>query len=243
VEKFFLHDTNYTEAFANTDHTVLGKRLDPFCLWHQHCLELVQSKTLVGKPLTPFDLWVAVRVCTTPWSTQFRIPNLKAPSQLRWLWEVGRYNFADEVAKFSAYFEDYVSQPKLWPNSHEGDVEGAGDRDMDDNFEIAIHLVTATTLAWPDVWTMPIGAARWCSLGALKMSGAKVDIWTPAHQARFEVHVKKREAKIDARGKEIAAAENIPYDAARVRAKEEYWAKVKNQHAIAALKSKQHRSR
>ncbi len=105
-----------------------------------------------------------------------------------------------------------------------------------------MHLVTATTITWQQAWTMPVGMARWSSVEALKLAGARVDIWTPEHQARFEVHKRKREAKIDARGKEIARAESIPYETARQKAHDEYWAQIENQRALATAKSK-HRSR
>jgi len=236
--EYFLHDPNFTEAFANTEHTVFGKRLAPFCLWHQFALELVQSKALAGVPLTTFDLWVAVRVCTTPWTPWHRVPDLRPPSKLRFLWEVGRYDFSVEVKKFSAYLADYTTQPKLWPNNHNTEVQGADDRDMDDHFETVMHLITSTNVTLEQAWTMPVGMARWMSIASLKLSGAKIDIWTPEHQARFEVHVKEREAKIDAHGKEISDAAGIPYEAARKKAHDEYWAKVHDQNALAALKSK-----
>ncbi len=136
--EYFLHDPNFTEAFANTDHVVFGKRLAPFCLWHQLNLELVQSKVLVSEPLTPLDLWVAVRVCTTPWTPYHRIPDLTPPGKLRFLWEVGRYNFSAEVKKFSGYLSDYLSFPKFWPNDHESRVQNAEDRDIDEHFETVI---------------------------------------------------------------------------------------------------------
>lgn len=241
MEQFFLHDGRFTEAFANTTHVVFGKRLAPFCLWHQLVLELVQSKVLVEKPLTPFDLWVAVRVCTCKWNAAHQLPSFKHPGKMRFLWEAGRFHFPTEVKKFSDYLEDYMSFPKLWPNQHTN-KEGAEDRDIDEHFEIVMHLVTATTLTLEQAWTLPIGVARWMSLGALKLTGAKVDVWTPDHQARYEVHVKNREAKIDERGKEIAKAENLSFAEGRKKANEEYWAQIEKQRVLADLKSK-HRSR
>ena len=239
--EYFLHDTRFTEAFANTDHTVLGKRLHPYCLWHQFNLELIQSPVLVGARVTPLDLWLAVQVCTTRWTPQHRIPDITPPSRLGFLWRVGRFNFSAEVRKFTVYFQDYISYPQLWPNNHDRDTEsqGDGDRDMDENFELALHVVSQTTITWPEVWMMPIGMVRWISIGALKLSGAKVDIWTPDHQARKDVHVKKREAKIDETGRTIAAAEGIPYEAARERAKNEYWAGIKATHAFAKTRDRQ----
>jgi hypothetical protein len=233
----FVHDTGFVEAFSNTDHTVLGKRLDPFCLWHQLNLEVAQSKILTGDKLTPLDLWIAVRICTTPWTPHHRAPVLKPPGTLKFLWDVGRFNFAEEVAKMSAYLVDYSMGPRFWPNQHES-KEGAGDRDMDEILEMVSILIHLGGVSLQEAWTMPIGAARWLNTALLKVSGNKVDIWTDQHEVAFQEHKRKREAKIDERGKEIAAAENIPFEAAREKASKEYWANWKEQQERLAAISK-----
>lgn len=234
----FIHDDRFVEAFANRDHVVLGKRLDPFCLWHQFNLEVAQSKILLGAALTPFDLWLAVRICTSPWTPGHSVPNLAAPSKLRFIWEVGRFDFKAEVAKFQAYYDDYNSGPKFWPNQHKEQM-GAPDRDFDENLELALHLKQSGNFSWRDVWTLPLGMMRWNSVGLAKLQGNKVDIWTPEHQRMFDEHVVRREASIDERGKAIAAEKNIPFEEARKQAHEEYWARVKNNLAHANEQSKQ----
>lgn len=228
MSEVFVHDDRFVEAFANKDHVVLGKRLDPYCLWHQFLLEVAQSNVLLGDRLTPFDLWLAVRVCTTPWSQGHRVPDLTPPGKLRFIWEVGRYNFSAEVAKFQAYYDDYVRGPKLWPNQHKTKVDGtAAERDFDENLELALHVFKLGNFTWREVWTLPIGMLRWCSIGFSKLEGAKIDIWTPEHEEMFQAHKVRREAGIDARGKEIAAETGLPFAEARKQAHDEYWAKVK----------------
>ena len=228
----FVHDAGFLEAFSNGTHTVLGKRLAPFCLWHQLNLEKAQAKVLTGEALTPLDLWIAVRICTTPWTPQFPAPDLRPPGLYRFIFTVGRYKFAREVAEFEAYLLDYVSGPKFWPNQHESH-EGDGDRDIDDNLELALHLVKDGGFSWRDAWTMPLGVARWNSAGLAKLAGHKVDIWTPQHEALFEQHKKKREAEIDAHGREIAEKEGIPFEQARQKANDQYWKTVNDRMAHA----------
>ncbi len=234
----FVHDDRFVESFANRDHTVYGRKLDPFCLWHQFGLEVAQSKLLLGEPLTPIDLWVAVQICTSPWTPGFRVPDLTQPGKLRFIWQVGRYNFLREVAKFQTYFDDYSAGPKFWANNHEkGSTGAAPQRDFDETLETALHLKKHGNFTWPEVWTMPLGAARWCSVGLSKLDGAKVDIWTPEHEEMFKVHETKREAQIDAHGREIAAAKDIPYEAARKEAHDHYWA-IANANLANANRSK-----
>lgn len=234
----FVHDDRFVEAFANTSHVVLGCALDPYCLWHQFNLEVAQSNILLGESLTPLDLWVAVRVCTTPWTPGHKVPDLRAPSKLRFIWDVGRFNFPREVAKFQSYYNDYVQGPKFWPNQHEERV-GVPDRDFDENLELALHCVQAGHMSWRDVWTLPIGMLRWSSVGFSKLAGNKIDIWTPEHEEMFVEHKRQREAKIDARGKEIAAEKGIPYAEARKQAHDEHWAKVDKNLGHAKQQSKQ----
>ncbi len=227
MPELFVHDDRFVESFANRDHTVFGKRLAPFCLWHQLNLEIAQSKVLLGEPLTPLDLWVAVRICSTPWNPQHRVPNVRPPGTVRFLWEAGRFRFADEVAKFQAYYNDYVSGPKLWPNQHkQGETGAAPQRDFDENLEIALHVFKSGNFTWEQVWTLPLGMLHWCSVGFQKLEGAKIDIWTPEHEEMFQEHKRRREAGIDARGKEIAAETGLPFEEARKQAHDEYWAKV-----------------
>ncbi len=232
----FVHDDRFVEAYANVDHVVLGRRLAPFCLWHQFNLEVAQSKVLLGEPLTPIDLWIAVEVCTTPWTPRHRVPDLRAPGRLRFIWEVGRFNFRAEVAKFQAYFDDFVSPPKLWPNNHRkvDGVDVAPDRDFDENLELALHLVKDGAFTWEQVWTLPLGMMQWASVGISKLSGAQVDIWTPEHEEMFQAHKARREAGIDARGREIAAETGLPFEEARKQAHTEYWAKTNRTYGKAA---------
>lgn len=240
----FVHDDRFVESFANKDHVVLGQRLDPFCLWHQFNLEIAQSKILLGEPLTLFDLWVAVKVCTTPWSPGHRVPALEPPGKIGFLLKYGRFDLAKEIKKFEAYLTDYSPGPKFWPNQHKTvEQGGAPQRDIDENLELALYALKESGLSWRDIWTMPIGMLRWVTTGLAKLGGAKLDIWTPEHEEMFQEHKRKREASIDARGKEIAEAEGIPFEAARKKAHEEYWKKVNANIANARESQPKHGSR
>lgn len=228
----FVHDTAFVEAFSNVPHRVLGKRLDPFCLWHQFNLEVLQSKVLLGMPLTMADLWLTTKVCTTPWNPAHYVPDIKVPNVLWFYWLSRRYNLQKEAAKLSAYLVDFCARPKFWPNNHEQKL-GAPDRDFDENLELALHLVKEGAFSWREVWTLPLGMLHWNSAGLAKLSGVKVDIWTPEHERMFQEHKKKREAKIDEEGRRIAEAERIPYEAARKKAHDAYWTQVNNAYAAA----------
>ncbi len=220
----FVHDESFVEAFSNKTHTVLGKRLFPYSLWHQFNLEISQSALLLGAPLTPLDLLRAVRICSSRWNWEFNTPNLRSPGLIRGMWEVGRFNLREEVLKFEAYFRDYHSAPKFWPNEHKGKTGGV--RDVDEVLETATQLETK---GYPseEVWNMPIGVAKWRSAVISKLEGSDLQFWTPLDEDAFRKHKAKREAAIDARAKEISQAEGILYADARKKAIAERTARVK----------------
>lgn len=233
-ERFILDD-RFVEAFANRKHVVYGRVLAPYSLWHHFNLEIAQSPVLLGEPLNPLTLLYAVRICTTPWTPVHYLPDLTEPGLLRFMWEAGRFNFQAEARKFLAYFSDFNSAPKLWTNDHKNHEQNfVADRDFDANLELALYVLKNTAMSRQDVWTMPIGMLHWTSVGLQKLEGAKIDIWTPEHDEMFAEHKRKREAKIDERGKVIAAETGLPFAEARKQAHDEHWAAVNETYGHAA---------
>ncbi|MDR1279868.1 MAG: hypothetical protein LBK99_03485 [Opitutaceae bacterium] len=230
-----VHDERFTEAFANTDHTVYGKRLAPFCLWHQLNLELVNSPLITGDAVTPIDLWAAVKICTAPFSPGGIVPRLNPVRGWRKLveiWRFSRYDFRKEFSRFEDYLADFQSPPKLWPNHHKGGGQSA--RDMDEILEAAAHVIHETGWSEETVWMMPIGKLHWYSTAFLKFKGADIMIWTPLDEEAFQEHKKKREARIAARAAMLEKEEGLSPEAARKQAHDEYWARVKKFYANAA---------
>lgn len=224
----FVHDDRFVEAFANKTHKVFGVRLRPFSLWHQFNLEIAQSPLLLGAALTPLDLLRAVRICSSSWNPEFVTPDLRPPGFLRGMWQIGRFSFVEEVRKFEAYYNDFNTGPKFWANGHKGKM-GGGPRDVDEVLETACHLEMKGYDS-AEVWDMPIGVARWRSAVVSKLEGSDLQFWTPLDEEAFQKHKAAREAKIDARGREIAAAKGIPFVEARKQAHAEHWAKVKSNY-------------
>ena len=224
----FVHDERFVEPFANDPHRVFGKRLFPYSLWTQFNLELVDSPFLLGhRTPSPYDLWVAVKICTTPWTPEHYLPNLAAPHPIFWTFQVARFNFQKELHKFHIYLSDFGGGPKYWPNQHKGgenSEQGPGARDLDENLELAVHVELETGWSPRRVWTMPLGQLRWRSAVISRLKGAELDFWTPIDEERFAEHKAKREARIDARGKELHAADStLTAEAARKQAHDEYW--------------------
>ena len=227
-EASFVHDTRFVEPFANRPHEVLGRRLFPYSLWTHCLLEWAQSPFLLNnREPTMHDLWVAVQFASAPWGPEHYVPDVAIRSRLFWSMKMSRFNFKLELAKFVSYLNDFAVGPKFWPNQHKGgQVEN--ERDCDENLEAATFLEYRYGLSPRDVWTMPLGQLRWRVAMAGKFEGSDTPFWTPVDEEKFQEHKKQREAKIDARGKEIHAENpSMTAEEARKKANDEYWARVR----------------
>lgn len=231
---FWGHDPRFSEAFANTRHRVYGKRLLPFCLWHQLVLEHAQSPVLAGAPCTPADLLLAARICATPWNPAFVFPDLTLPGAGSLLWHSLGRTFHGELAKFVTYMNDFASPPKLW-DSPQGATQ---ERDVDSIIETAAYIVKATTLTWEQAWTTPVGVLSWLSVCEQKLEGGEIQVFTPADEAAKAKFVAQRDAKLAKQAKEKAEAEGISYEQAHKAVVAEYWANVHKSKAQIAAKAK-----
>lgn len=240
----FQFDPHFREAFENVPHTVLGKRLEPYSIWHRYCLEMLDSPVLTGDPIDKIHLLGAVIVCRSRFDGTGYVPTFpKARGLLRRMWiglRLGRYNLRKEVEKFSDYLLDFHSPPKLWPD--EDAPQNVTFSEIDPLLDLVAHLVSKG-IAPADAWNMPLGMANWYSVVFLKLDGRQgVDVWTPHDQVAYEKHVQEREKKLTAQTQALADAEGIPLAQARERVEKEYWEGVKQRRAEAkALEAAQAR--
>jgi hypothetical protein len=113
-------DERFLEAFLNWPHTVMGRELRPFCLWHYINLEFAKSP-FIGHPGEPGleALAVATLICSSTPETDLRqvYPPLDSTTRKAWmLRQVRPYrkHMARERAKFAAYQKDHSSVPMVW---------------------------------------------------------------------------------------------------------------------------------
>jgi hypothetical protein len=185
-------DQRFYEAWFNTEHKVLGRRLHPFSLQDALILSLAESPFLLGTEdeglsygLT--DLQVAVTICSTPaeiflgarltrtWGTWLR--------QACWTERCKRMDLEEQCQRFVCYIDDYNSAPELW---HDEDDAGDGELSAPWVLANAVFLIRHTTFTPGEAWTMPLGKALWYCATLSEQLGAKIQFVSEDEQAGLE---------------------------------------------------------
>ncbi len=223
MEAHFVFDTRFAEAFLGTEHTVLGKRILPFCSWHKFQLEIINSPILLNEPCNLVHIEQAVNVCQTVYPNVARFRKCdRWYKRFIWFLRHRRFNLFREIRKFGDYLNNNSSGPKLWDKAKS---EGGKEPDCDDNLEAVCYYMKHGGVGEKEAWMLPLGRLRWYNTVFSRMEGAQIDFWTPGDEVAFRAHVAKREEKLEVTAQEYHAA-GEPLESARERAKTEYWADV-----------------
>lgn len=169
----------FTESFLHAPraHEVMGRRLRPFCCWHELMLRTIESPLVVpGKNLDWLDLETAALICQTRFQEQL-------PAPPRWWQRIGFFlrlrgrSIAGEVAKFHAYIGDFFDPPRFWFWDEEGGkVPTKGQ--MPELLNTVSCAMLLTGLPPHSVWEMPKGEAYWYAAAWQRHHGQDLDFWT-----------------------------------------------------------------
>lgn len=175
---------SFAEAWINFSHTVCGVRLPAYSL-HTHLMLAVLENPLgieelpEGFQLTWEDLWEAIAAVTTPYGGSIQFPSAwRCVLRQRWR----RLNLAEEVAKFRAWQNDYLSTPQVFCSEGDGrplTAPGILAR--------AIFLQRHLHLSDERVWTMPIGQAMWMHAATLEQINDNVSLLEDNEAKIFEL--------------------------------------------------------
>jgi hypothetical protein len=184
-------DQKFCEAWFNTQHTVLGRKLHPFCLEDALILSLAESPFLLGTESSVryglTDLQMAVKICSTP-SEVFLNARLDKAwfSSLRSAWwtsQCKRMNFEEQCQRFVTYIDDFNSAPETW---HDEDDAGDGKLRAPWVLANAVFLIRHTTFTPKQVWTMPLGMALWYCATLSEQLGSKIQLLSEEEQKGIE---------------------------------------------------------
>lgn len=171
-------DPNFLEAWFNTTHRVLGRRLHPFCLEDALILALAESPFLLG--IAPgveyslLDLQLAVQVCSTP-SSRF----LNAELRSTWWTKVRRFFWSRrchsmdlelECQKFVSYIDDFNAGPRSWDTGDEKSLNAPW------VLANATFLLRHLNFSPTEVWRMPIGMAFWYAASVSEQIGTTLEL-------------------------------------------------------------------
>lgn len=160
-------DERFLEAWINTEHTVCGIRLRPYCFNSALMLEVVRNPLGMadlpeGFPLTWERLWEAATICALDYEQPFKAPSAFR-CQLVQAWR--RMNLATELAKFRAYQNDFYAAPDIFCTSGDGRTLTAPGI-----LARAVSLMREIGLPEKRVWMMPIGKALWMHAANAEMT-------------------------------------------------------------------------
>jgi hypothetical protein len=194
-------DRTLAAAFIDNDvrHTILGRHLRPFSLWHRLLLQAVHSPFLCGDQLRFFDMREAVGVCQLsyphsrvkrPWIVPFGCYLWYGFPRKRWT------KFLKQTRdRLLEYFGDYISQPEYsikTPEAPPGPPLG----EIPEGFVIVCDVISFLNCSEDHAWDIPVGRAYWYQMGYRNKTQI-IDFLTEEErkfQAEMKEGMKKEEA-------------------------------------------------
>lgn len=168
---------NFLEAWVNSNHRVLGKRLKPFCLAHAVALYVIESpyvsvfeSSMGERNVSLIDLELAVRVCSSPFDTLLSTLDRGLTSVL---WSMNNRLVRDpqqEANKFEIYLKDFIALPETFDKDSNGGEAGAPWP-----LSVGTLLSSKGGLDFEYAMQMPIGKAMWIAACLGEQMGA-IDI-------------------------------------------------------------------
>lgn len=185
-------DDSFAEAVVHSHrHRVLGFRLKPFSLWHAANLDFFESPFLGHKqPADIAALYVAARICQLKYPHVFRRGYLERA--VEW-WAILRFKalkrqkdrvsfpLLREIAKFSAYLQDYASRPEYMSGEDAVPVKCPWYL-----YEAATLKTYNPRMTWSQCWDFPVGEAGWCNAAMHEARGIKIELVTPEYRKAFK---------------------------------------------------------
>jgi hypothetical protein len=190
--------TAYFEAVVNRRHRVLGRKLHDFCLYDALFLSLAGNPLWTGERDPDLaDLQEAALICSSPPDRLLRAELSPRNLVERFscaIWQIRCSNlcdlpqrFADELAAFVAYIDDFYSVPKLW----EGDQKGRPLR-APWILALACYIEMHSNMQEREIMTAPLGAMLWKAQAIAERRGENVsEIMT---QDEIEIGREQQEA-------------------------------------------------
>lgn len=151
-------DSLLAEAFINSKYRVLGRKLRPYCLWHEFLL-LASENPLFCKseePLNVLHLEAALRICQCRFG--------EVPAAIKWpvlvSMKAAFLGLDKNLEVFRTYVADYNSGPQIWQNQSEGQTSLKNG--PPGTIYTAISCMSLG-ISESRAWEMPIGMALWYS--------------------------------------------------------------------------------
>lgn len=156
-------DPLFKEAFCHRlgGHTVLGRKLHPFCAFDILTLESIDSPFLKPGALCEiYDLVLVVWILSNPVAQDLTISHMELDAAGEtWLKEIGpTIDMERDVAAVSAYMNDYYSAPEIMAGVDKKTPDELGAPWI---LSAVIGIVSKLHISLYAAWTMGIGQLMW----------------------------------------------------------------------------------
>ena len=185
-----MMDSLLTEALINSKYRVLGKKLRPYCLWHEFLLLASENPFFVESSEEEANiahLEAAARICCCKYG---ELPSQKINSK----WVAVKaviLGVEKQLASFKTYIDDYNSGPQIW---HEEKKEEGGSKSGPPGTIFTAVSCLSLGIDERRVWEMPIGIALWYSATRQFDKGGEMDFVTERNRNIME-NLKKQLAE------------------------------------------------
>lgn len=163
----------------NSNYRVLGKKLRPYCLWHEFLLLASENPIFCEskEAANIAHLEAAVRICRCRFG---EVPNTKISS----IWsgvKAGVLGLEKQLETFRTYISDYNSGPQVWSKDSEPNDRGGPPGTI-------FTAVSCLSLGISEkrTWEMPIGLALWYSATRQFDKGGDMDFVTERNRRMME---------------------------------------------------------
>jgi len=172
-ERFF-------EAFAHTNHRVMGRRLRKFTLYHRFWLEAMESPLVMGGSISILDLELASRVCACKYGTVERAIEGGAGGWRSWKgwWFALRSVFVNHEREANNW-EEYLKDHVCGPNTHNAPMEtkdGTTYEDFPSIMDQVCAVIRGTGWTPDTVWNLGPGEAEWYMTGVYRLRGVDMKV-------------------------------------------------------------------
>ena len=181
----------FFEAFAHTEHWVMGRRLQRFSLRHRFWLEAFESPLVRGGPVTLVDIEMAAAVCAVECGLlDVEVPRMlgRGPgwwAKARFMWRLLRHKTEAEYAAFQAYLIDHGCPPATHHDSEPAGPDGKNYETLPGIFGLASGLIRGSGWEPDTVWALSPGQAEWYLTGIFIHRGVDMKMKS-THDEEFE---------------------------------------------------------
>ncbi|MFZ4597821.1 MAG: hypothetical protein ACOYNN_04175 [Terrimicrobiaceae bacterium] len=169
------------ECIFHARHTICGKRLQPFTLWHAWLLDFCESPFIdTTRPGAAADLALAIEICSQPASSPARCQKINLHPSARLIRQIFDKGFKETAAAFRAYLADHVSLPRCWENGG-----GRPIRSHIALYSVAV-LMRHGRRTEHEAWATEYGYARHLVLALAEAGGNEIPILSAAEEAALK---------------------------------------------------------